>query len=59
MAWENLQRLRKAHRDGTATRWLDRWEEILAAGPDAVFEALTSPAGWAVELRQTVRSLVC
>jgi excisionase family DNA binding protein len=51
-AKENLQRLQKVHHDGVAARWLDRWEEILAAGPDAVFESLTSPAGWAVELRQ-------
>jgi excisionase family DNA binding protein len=51
-AAKNLRRLRKVHPDGMTARWLDRWEEILAAGPDAVFEALTSQTGWAVELRQ-------
>jgi len=43
---------REVHPEGMTAGWLDRWEEILRAGPDAVFEALTSRAEWAVELRQ-------
>jgi excisionase family DNA binding protein len=51
-AAKNLRPLREVHPEGMTARWLDRWEEILRAGPDAVFEALTSRAEWAVELRQ-------
>jgi len=48
----NLRRLRDVHPNGMTARWLDRWEDVLRAGPDAVFEALTSPTEWAIELRQ-------
>lgn len=51
-AGQNLRRLRQVHTDGASSGWLDRWENLLGAGPDAVFDALTSPAEWAVELRQ-------
>lgn len=51
-ATRNLRRLAQVHPSGMAARWLRRWEEILAHGVDGVFEALTSSAGWAVELRQ-------
>jgi excisionase family DNA binding protein len=51
-ARENLRRLRQVHADGASADWLDRWETLLRAGPDAVFDALTLPADWAVELRQ-------
>lgn len=51
-ARQNLRRLREVHADGASADWLDRWERLLEAGPDAVFDALTSPAEWAVELRQ-------
>lgn len=51
-AHANMRRLRQVHPDDMAARWLDRWEELLEAGPDAVFEALTSRARWAIELRQ-------
>ncbi|GAA5121836.1 helix-turn-helix domain-containing protein [Haloechinothrix salitolerans] len=51
-AHENMRHLRHVHPDGMATRWLDHWEELLNAGPDAVFDALTSRARWAIELRQ-------
>ncbi|MQA63714.1 MAG: helix-turn-helix domain-containing protein [Actinophytocola sp.] len=48
----NLLRMREVHPDGMTARWLDRWDELLRTGPDAVFEALTSRAEWAIELRQ-------
>ena len=51
-AHANMRRLREIHPDGMAARWLDHWDELLDAGPDAVFEALTSRARWAIELRQ-------
>ena len=48
----NLLWLTRVHPTGMAAHWLARWRELVAAGPDGVFEALTSSAGWAVELRQ-------
>jgi excisionase family DNA binding protein len=56
LAAKNLRRLRKVHTEGMAARWLDRWEEILQEGPDAVFEALTSRAEWAIEQGHSRRS---
>lgn len=51
-AEQNLTRLRQVHVDRRSADWLDRWESLLADGLDAVFDALTSSAEWAVELRQ-------
>ncbi|WP_330232710.1 helix-turn-helix domain-containing protein [Nocardia sp. NBC_00508] len=51
-AQRNVRRLREIHPSGMTTAWLDQWQEILDSGIDAVFDALTSRAGWAVELRQ-------
>lgn len=51
-ARENLSRLTRIHPTGMTAHWLRRWQEVLDRGPDSVFEALTSTAGWAVELRQ-------
>ena len=48
----NLRRLAEVHRFGMTARYLRRWQEVIDTGPDAVFEALTSGAEWAVELRQ-------
>ena len=47
----NLRRLRRLHPEGRAWEWLDRWQAVLAQGPTAVFDVLTSSAQAAVELR--------
>ncbi len=48
----NLDRLRQVHPDGMAAIWLDRWRATLEVGVEAVLDALTSRAPYAVELRQ-------
>ena len=35
-----------------SSRWLDGWQSILDAGPEAVLETLTSQTSQATELRQ-------
>ena len=52
-AGANLRRLRRLHPDGCSWEWIDRWQAILDDGPEAVLAALTSSAGYAVELRST------
>jgi excisionase family DNA binding protein len=47
----NLRRLRRLHPEGGAWEWLDRWEIVLEDGAEAVLDALTSSAEYAVELR--------
>ncbi|HET6533973.1 MAG TPA: helix-turn-helix domain-containing protein [Actinoplanes sp.] len=49
----NLRRLRRLHPEGRAWEWLDRWEAVIEDGAEAVLEALTSSAEYAVELRRT------
>jgi excisionase family DNA binding protein len=49
----NLRRLRRLHPEGLAWEWLDRWEVVLDDGVEAVLDALTSSAGYAVDLRRT------
>jgi hypothetical protein len=49
----NLRRLRRLHPEGRAWEWLDRWLVVLESGPEAVLDALTSSAEYAVELRGT------
>jgi excisionase family DNA binding protein len=49
----NLRRLRRMHPEGRAWEWLDRWDAVLEQGVEAVLEALTSSAAYAVELRAT------
>ena len=51
-ATKNLRRLAEVHPSGMTARYLRRWQEVVDAGPDTVFEALTTDAEWAVELRQ-------
>ncbi len=48
----NLRRLRRLHPEGRAWEWLDRWDAVLEEGVEAVLDALTSPASFAVELRR-------
>ena len=48
----NLRRLRRLHPEGRAWEWLDRWEVVLEDGAEAVLDALTSSAEYAVELRR-------
>jgi excisionase family DNA binding protein len=52
-ATRNLGRLRRLHPEGRSWEWIDRWQVVLDEGPEAVLEALTSSAGYAVELRGT------
>lgn len=49
----NLRRLRRMHPEGRAWEWLDRWDALLEEGVEAVLDALTSSAEYAVELRRT------
>lgn len=48
----NSRRLRRLHPEGPAWEWLDRWAVVLEDGVEAVLDALTSSAGYAVELRR-------
>jgi excisionase family DNA binding protein len=48
----NLRRLRRMHPEGRAWEWLDRWDAVLEEGVEAVLDALTSSAEYAVELRR-------
>ena len=48
----NLERLRGVHPSGMSSHWLEAWEAVLADGPDAILQTLTSRAPMAVELRQ-------
>ncbi len=48
----NLRRLRRLHPEGRAWEWLDRWDAVLDEGVEAVLDALTSSASFAVELRR-------
>ena len=48
----NLRRLRRMHPDGRDWEWLDRWDAVLDQGVEAVLDALTSSAEYAVELRE-------
>jgi excisionase family DNA binding protein len=49
----NLRRLSRLHPEGRSWDWLDRWQAVLDDGPEAVLEALTSSADFAVDLRST------
>ncbi|WP_412753569.1 helix-turn-helix domain-containing protein [Krasilnikovia sp. M28-CT-15] len=46
----NVRRLRRMNPEGGA--WLDRWEVVLEQGAEAVLDALTSSARYAVDLRR-------
>jgi len=48
----NLLRLRRIHRSGMTSRWLDAWQSVLDSGPEAVLQTLTSQTPLAIELRQ-------
>lgn len=48
----NLERFRKLHARGSALRWLDEWDEIIAQGPEAVMRVLVSDTPHARDLRQ-------
>lgn len=49
----NLRRLRRLHPEGHSWEWLDRWAAVIEDGAEAVLEALTSSAEYAIELRRT------
>jgi excisionase family DNA binding protein len=48
-----LRRLRRHHPEGMSWEWLDRWQVVIDNGPEAVLDALTSSAEYAIELRST------
>src|SRR3712207_5596941 len=48
----NLRRMRRLHPEGRSWEWLDRWDAVLEEGAEAVLDALTSSASFAVELRR-------
>jgi excisionase family DNA binding protein len=52
LAARNLRHLREVHPGGMTAQWLDRWQQVLDRGEDAVFSVLTSPSADAAELRQ-------
>jgi len=52
LAARNLRHLREVHPRGMTAHWLDRWQQVLDSGEDAVFSVLTSPSAEAAELRQ-------
>jgi len=52
-ASRNLRRLRRLHPERHSWGWIDRWLAVLDDGPEAVLEALTSSARYAIELRAT------
>jgi excisionase family DNA binding protein len=49
----SLRRLRRLHPEGRSWEWLDRWQAVLDNGAEAVLDALTSSAEYAIELRAT------
>jgi excisionase family DNA binding protein len=51
-ARSNLDRFERIHEGSTVARWLERWRQLLDAGPESVMEVLTSTAPEAAELRQ-------
>ena len=51
-ARKNLDRFEQIHEGTPVTRWLDRWRNIVDAGPERVMEVLTSTSPEAAELRQ-------
>jgi excisionase family DNA binding protein len=51
-ARQNLHTMRQAHAAGTASRWIDSWQNILDEGPDRILDILVSRSPEAVELRQ-------
>jgi excisionase family DNA binding protein len=48
-----LRRLRRLHPEGHSWEWLDRWQAVIDSGAEAVLDALTSSAPYAIELRGT------
>ena len=44
--------LRRLHPTGGDWEWLDRWQVVIDSGPEAVLDALTSSAEYAIELRE-------
>lgn len=48
-----LRRLRRLHPEGHSWEWLDRWQAVIDNGAEAVLDAMTSPAQYAIELRST------
>ncbi|HEX5203495.1 helix-turn-helix domain-containing protein [Paractinoplanes rhizophilus] len=48
-----LRRLRRLHPEGHSWEWLDRWQAVIDSGAEAVLDAMTSSAEYAIELRGT------
>ena len=49
LARTNPGRLPQVHLSGMSARWLDEWQGVLAGGPEAVLQMLTSQAPLAIE----------
>jgi excisionase family DNA binding protein len=49
----NLRRMRRIRPDEEKWGWIERWQLVLDEGVEAVLDALTSAAEYAVELRAT------
>lgn len=47
----NIRRMQSAHR--ARSPWVDRWERLIDAGPEAVLRALVADTPESVELRQS------
>ena len=52
LARENIDTMRDVVGDNAAAKWLDEWESLLSAGPDAVRAALLDPSGHGDDMRQ-------
>lgn len=46
-----LRRVRRLHPNGGDWEWIDRWQVVIDNGAEAVLDALTSSAEYAIELR--------
>jgi excisionase family DNA binding protein len=51
-AARNLDRLERVHSSGMSARYLARWRELIADGPEAVMRTLVADTAEADELRQ-------
>jgi len=53
LAWSNLARYRRVHRDGRSEGWFAQWEALPTEGRESVERTLVSPSPAARELRAT------
>lgn len=53
IAWRNIRRSRERGAAPGTARWLARWEDLIARGPEPVMDMLTSRSQIALEMRQS------